>query len=335
MENLVLVTGGTGFIGGFLVQALIGGGRRVRCLVRTTSDTRFLKSLNVELVYGDLLDKGSLKAAVKGVGVIYHLAAKVRPDKVISRRDRFKEPYYDVNVTGTKNLVEASWSEGVTTFICFSSIVAVGTGSHIDESTACRPVTVYGQSKLAAEEYVLKIFKSEGFPAIVVRPGQIYGPRCMGMLMLYRLIKHGLFMTIGNGSNKIPVCYVTDLVKGALLAEQKGRPGEIYFIGGHPCTFREFAQAISDSISGKFGRLYFPKALMDIAIALKEAGERVFNIKLCPFKMDISKGGIKSLCSDCFGSIDKAGRELGYVPDVNLQDGMRQAAAWYKDNHLI
>lgn len=335
MEENVLVTGGTGFIGSHLVEALVRTGRRVKCLVRNSSNTTFLEKIGVDLIPGDLMDRTSLDKAVHGVDTIYHLAAQVRPLVSLSRLSDYNRLYTSVNLDGTKNLVKACLVSGIKKFIYFSSIAAMGVGEDMTEDMPCQPVTLYGKSKKEAEDYVLSLVRREHFPAIVIRPGQIYGPRCIGMLTLFKLIKHNIFFTVGDGNNKITLCYVDDLVSATLSAEEKGVTGEIYFIGGENCTFRGFVLAIADELGVRIRRGFFPKGVFKAGVNLKERAESLLNLKWCPFRMDISSGGIKSITSSCCGSMKKATKELGYVPRTRSREGIYFAAQWYKENGLI
>jgi len=335
MKKLTLVTGGTGFIGSHLVEALVDRGERLRCLVRKTSNIAHLKKLGVELVCGDLLDKESLKSAVKNVSVIYHLAAQVRPHKIISRLRELSNTYQEVNVGGTKNLVEASSAEDISKFIYFSSIAAVGTGVNLTEASPCQPITDYGKSKFESEKYILSLVRTKNFPALIIRPGQVYGPRCLAMYTFFKLIKYGIFLTIGNGANWIPVCYVNDLINGTLLAEKRGKIGDIYFIFEKVYMFREYVQTIAQAVGGRLSRLYFPKSIAYLSALFKEACESIFRFKIYPFHMDLSKGGVLSISTSWLGSIEKARIELGYNPIVDLGKGIELTVKWYRNVGLL
>lgn len=335
MNNITLVTGATGFIGSHLTDALVARGETVRCLVRSTSDVRYLKTLGVELVYGDLRDEASLIAAVKGVSTVYHLAAQVRPHKPVIRRGELNDLYTQVNATGTGNIARAASAQGVSKFIHFSSIAVVGEGLGISESSPCSPITDYGRSKLQAEEIVISLVKNKNLPATIIRPGQIYGPRCLAMRMFFKLVKCGLFLTIGRGDNYVPLCYVDDLIAGALLVEEKGRIGETYLIFEKPYTFRQFIQAIAQATGGSCRKVYFPRNIAYAGVCLKELCESIFRLRICPFCMDIGRKGIIAISATCSGSIDKAKTELGYYPSTDLGKGTVLTANWYKDKGLL
>lgn len=335
MNGITLVTGGTGFIGSHLVESLIQEGRHVRCLVRKTSDLTHLKRLGAEIYFGDLLDEESLKRVAKNVNVVYHLAAQVRPHKAITRRGELLELYKRVNFLGTKYLVDACFSEGVSKFIFFSTIAVLGIGSNMKEETPGLPITDYGKSKLACESYILTLCRNNNFPGLIIRPGQIYGPRCLAMIPLFKLIKHGIFVTIGNGANWIPACYVDDLIRGAFLVEERGKLGSTYFIFEKCYRFREYAEIIAGVTEGYLSKLYCPKSLAYAVVNFKEAIEKAVHLKICPFCMDLGKSGIISFSSNWFGNIDKARTELGYAPIIDLKKGIELTANWYKNACLL
>lgn len=334
MEGITLVTGGTGFIGGHLVETLVDTGRKVRCLIRKNSDIAFLEKLGVELICGDLLDKESLKRAVRDVDTIYHLAAQARFPKVISKFGELSDSYQRVNVLGTKNLVEASLAQKISRFIYFSSISAVGAGLNLTEDSPCHPNTDYGKSKLEAEKYLLTLYRKNNFPAVIIRPGLIYGPRSLAMPLFFNLIKHGFFPTFGNGFNWIPLCYVSDLIRGVLLAEEKAKAGDAYFIFEKVYMFKECVQTIAKILGRKLGQLYFPKSVLYAGVFLKGLFENTFRFKIHPFRIDLDKI-IALISTSWFGSIDKAKVELGYFPEIDLNQGMKLTIKWYKDAGLL
>jgi dihydroflavonol-4-reductase len=149
--KITLLTGATGFIGGHLAKRLVASGEKIRCLVTKTSNVEQLKKLEVELVFGDLLDNDSLINSLNDVEVVYHLAAQTRPHRVISTEGGFRDSYRKTNVEGTANLVDASVAKGVRKFVYFSSIAAAGIGEDLTEDMPCRPNSEYGLSKKLAE----------------------------------------------------------------------------------------------------------------------------------------------------------------------------------------
>lgn len=334
MNNATLVTGGSGFIGSHLVSALLSKANRPRCLVRKKDDIAYLKSLGVELVFGDLLDKASLKEAVRGVDTIYHLAAKVRPLNLFERVKGNSNIYLETNLQGTKNLVEVCQAEKIRRFIYFSSIAAVGPGTVLTEDSVPHPVTDYGKSKLEAEKHLLQLFKSSGFPVMIIRPGMTYGPGGKAILILSRFIKTGFFPFIGDGLNLMPVCYVDDLVRATLLVAENGKAGEIYFVIENSYMIRELIEIIARAINKKFLSLYVPKNIAFGGVLIKGLCEKMLGLKFSPFFIDLSKEAVLSCVSDWTYN-GKIRNELGYLPSVNLEKGIDLTVKWYRENGLI
>jgi nucleoside-diphosphate-sugar epimerase len=241
-----LVTGATGFIGRHLVKALHKQGRALKCLVRKTSQTSFLEQLDVELVYGDLEDKDSLKKALQGTDIIYHAAGEVFALNT--------ENYYKVNVSGVQNLLEACSNGSVRKFIHFSSSSATGPNPVRDipvtENSPCCPITPYGKSKLEGEKIIRELSKQYNVPIVIIRPPLVYGPKLSKssrVLMFLELISKGLFRIIGDGYNLLSLCYIDNLIYGVMLAEKEQRAeGETYFLAdARPYTINEIAETIA------------------------------------------------------------------------------------------
>ena len=334
-SGVVLVTGATGFIGSHLVDFLNKQNRAVRCLVRTTSDITFLKQLKVKIVYGDLLDKESLRKAVSGVEIVYHLAAMVRPHKVFSKKGELERLYETVNAQGTQNIASACLKEGVAKFIHISSISAVGVGEDLTESSICKPVTAYGKSKLLSEEIIINLVESKNFPAVIIRPGQIYGERAYGMLNFFKLIKKDLLCIIGDGTNFLPVCYVADLVEGLYLAEDKASPGALYFIFEDNYTFKEYVKTIAQVLGNSWSEKYLPQKLAITCAKIKEIAESLIRLKICPFRMDLGVSGMKVASVSWQGSTEKAKKELGFKARTSLEKGMMLTLDWFTKNSLL
>lgn len=220
----VLLTGGTGFIGSHLVEALTGD---VVCLVRKQSDTAHLEKIGVELVYGDLKDPESLKNASKDVDVVYHLGAYYTFHGVWDK-------FYKTNVLGTEHLVEAC--ENIDQFIYCSTTEVVGPVTVVpaSETHPLNPVYDYGKSKLMAEKFLLKEIE-KGFPATILRPVGVYGPRCVNDVSYYfmvHLARNSLLtkFVAGSGDTLVDFVFVKDVVQGFVKAKTKKAVGETYFI---------------------------------------------------------------------------------------------------------
>lgn len=332
MKDIAFVTGSTGFIGSHLVDALVARGDNVRCLVRKTSDVGHLKKLRVDIVYGDLLNKQSLKKAVRGIKTVYHLAAKVRPSRTI---ENFSNIYQRVNVIGTMNLAEVCFINGIQKFIYFSSIAATGPGEVLNEDSLPKPITEYGKSKFETEKFLLHHFSYRKFPVLIIRPGQIYGPRNLSMLILFRLIKKGILPIFGRGDNLIPLCYIDNLIKGTLLAEKNGRIGEIYFIIDGHYSIKEFTQLIAETMGVHLAHLFIPKNIAYAIVNLKEKLENIFRFRIYPFHMDLGINNVITASTNWVCCNNKIKEELLYEPAVDLKEGITGTVKWYTTEGLI
>ncbi len=219
----VLVTGASGFIGGHLVEFLVKNGYKVRCFVRQTSNIDILKNLPVEIYFGDVLNKSSLKKAVKDIDYVIHLSGAIKA--------KDNKTYWLVNYQGTKNILEAVLEEnpGIKKFVFISSQAVAGANKDLKplkEEDPPNPISHYGKSKLKAENLVKKISKK--IPTVILRPSLVYGPRDKETLIYFRLFKFGLK---ANLDRYFSACYIEDFVKVCLLALEKEVPsGSIYFI---------------------------------------------------------------------------------------------------------
>jgi nucleoside-diphosphate-sugar epimerase len=320
----ILVTGATGFIGSHLLKTLCEKDMEVRCLVRSNSKVEPLKRKRLELVYGDLLKKDSLRNAIKHVDTIYHLAGEV-----YAAEDR----NYHVNVIGTKNLLEVCLSDNIKKFIYVSSIAAVGpnTSRNVvwDENSPCNPISAYGRSKHEAEKLLLETFRIHTLPVAIIRPPIVYGPGVSissRVFMFLNFIQRGLYRTIGDGKNLISLCYVDNLIHGILLAgEKQDTAGEIYFIADErPYTINEIAEAIAREEGVRLPSSHIPIWLADLMAVLLSVPSKVLG-----FVPPLSFGKIREMKSNWVCDISKAERELGYRPIMTFEQGIKKTVEWY------
>jgi nucleoside-diphosphate-sugar epimerase len=319
-----LVTGANGFIGSFLVDHLLGKGHEVRALVRRTSDTRYLDGKPVEIAFGEVVDFDSLKSAIKGVDVIFHVAGVTVSDE--------EGKFFQVNVGGTKNLLESSIANnpGLKRFVYVSSSAAAGPGVGAErkkEDDPCTPTTPYGKSKLAAEELVDTY--RDRIRITVARPTEVYGPRDDDILKFAKPILKGVKPLICGGQQRISIGYVEDVCQGlALMAESEKAIGEKYFISGDETyTWRE----IMDLIAVIMNKRAVPLLVPAFTLRMAEFGFGAL-CKLTRRPPLISKGKTDELAqANWTVSIDKARRDFGYKPKYSLEEGLRSTLAWYKE----
>jgi len=324
-DEKILVTGGTGFIGSHLVEALVKRGYKVRCLVREKSDVKHLKDLGVELVYGDICDENSLKNAVQGVSVVFHLAG------ILGRWGVPKEVYWDIHVKGTENLLKACIENGVKRIIYCSSAGVLGPIEKppADESYPYNPSNIYEKTKAEAEKAILNC--KEKLEVTVIRPEFVYGPRDMHVLRLFDSIQKGRFFIIGDGESLLHPTYIDDLIQGFLLClENEESIGEIYLITGEtPVKVRDLVAMIAEELGVSPPKIHVPKWLAYMAAILFESASRLFN-----FEPPITLSQVKFFTQHRAFDYSKAKSELGYCP-INLKKGIRKTVSWYRKNGYL
>ena len=330
---ITLVTGAAGFIGSHLSEALVKSGRKVRGLVQKESlNINHIRRAGVEVVYGDILDKESLKSALQGVDTVYHLAAMLKPSKWIYSKAGLSRELDEVNYEGTKLLAELSLGK-IKNFIFCSSIAAAGAGPAIDEACETEPSTEYGQSKRKAERYLLELHK-KGLPLKIIRPGTVYGPRNMNMTAIFKFIDRGFFPSFGKGENSLPFTYIEHLVGAFLLVEEKGNEGEAYFVVEDAVPFRDLARVSAAALGRRLSGFYVPKWLVFGGLFVKDLLETLLPVRLFPLCMDIRFSNARIATGDWICSNKKI-KELGYKPSFTFADSVGRTARWYKENGLL
>jgi len=319
----VLVTGGNGFIGSHLVEELLKRGNEVHCLVRKTSDLRFLSSLKVTLVYGTLTQKSILNKVVAEKDYIYHLSGL--------KRARKKEPYYEVNHIGTQNLIDACarYNPHVRKFVFVSSLAACGPspdGHPINEEEECVPITCYGKSKLLGEQAVLKW--KDNISVVIVRPPVVYGPRDRDLLSYFRWINRGISLIIGKGKGCLSLCYVKDLVSGILMAgEHAASSSQVYFIADDQTfSWNAVSACIARCIGKRVLTIHLSKPMISSLSFLME-GISFFTRK--PVVLNREKI-LEASQPYWVCDVSKAKSELGFKPAFTLRNGIRATVGWYR-----
>ena len=318
----VLVTGSNGFIGSALTEKLVQT-HDVRCLIRKTSDTRWIQDLDVEFVYGDLRDPASLVSAVKQVDVIYHTGGITKGRK--------EEDYMQGNYQTTVNLLQTSLQHAPDhqKIILVSSQAAGGPavdGHARSESDPAEPVSRYGRSKLSAEQALLQQSERQ---AVVIRPPSVYGPRDSDFFVMFRQIKRGLVPIAGLGRQTLSLVYISDLVDGILKAAQcENADHQVYYICGDGVyTWKELVKAMQNSMNRLALRVYVPKFLINAVAWISEANA-IITEKPALLNRDKIREMNQSawVCSN-----EKAKQQLGFKPQIDIQEGFQRTVEWYKN----
>lgn len=323
----VLVTGGTGFIGSHLVEALLGRGERVRCLVRSPRKLRWLAGLDVDIVTGDCTRPETLGPAVAGVDRVIHLAGTTFAPT--------EAAFFDYNAAGTRNLLEACVaSGGVGRFVMVSSQAAAGPGTRTRparETDEPRPLTAYGRSKLAAEKHCLDV--AGRLSVGILRPSAVYGPRDTAFLPYFRLVKRGFLIELGTGKREISLCYVNDLVAGIVgVADSHLESGSVYFIAdSKPYSWDYVEELLCAEWGVKGRRIVVPGLVLKTAGVIGQAYGALTR-KAVP----INRARAAELLEKnwvCDSSA--AQRDLGLSSGTNLENGLHMAVRWYEQNNWL
>jgi nucleoside-diphosphate-sugar epimerase len=332
-NDLILITGATGLVGSHVAEQARKRGHQVRAIVRQPSQCSDLKSWGVELVEGDMTNRDSLINAAKGATVIVHCAAKVGDWGPT-------DDYRAVNVEGLRYLLEAAESSGsLKRFVHISSLGVYPACDHFgtDEFTPVSMTGIdgYTLTKVEAENLVRDHIRDHRLPAVILRPGFIYGPRDRTILpkVLARL-KSGGFKFLGDGRQLLNNIYVGNLVTAIFLAMEKDDVvGELFNItDGRLVSRREFIGTICEAAGLPTPTKCVPLPVAKTLAKLMEAVYRLLGKQEAPL---LSSARIKFLGLNLDYSIEKAKRQLGYNPPTDFSDAMRASVAWCREEGLI
>jgi len=319
----VLVTGGTGFIGGHLVVRLVKDGDEVRVLDLPGKDTSFLDGMPVTLVQGSACEPDSVAKAVEGVDTVFHLAS------IITEGKAPEEHYREVNVGSTMRVLDACEQMGVRRFVLTSSINVHPPiwKEPLDESSPTGPDEILGHSKLEAEALVRDRCARSNIPFTILRPTRVYGPRDRSLLKLFRMIARGRFLMIGDGKRLMQPVYVSDLVEALVRASRTmAAENETFLVAGPaPLTKWEFCEAVAASVGRKLRHLWFPES---VATPVAKYAEELF--RLIEREPPISRRRIRFFLTSQVCNTDKARRVLGFTPAVSAAEGTRVTSDWYR-----
>lgn len=322
----VLVTGATGLLGSHLTDLLVARGERPRVLVRPGDSINGLMDPNVEVCWGDMTDRASLEAAVRGVDRVLHCAARTGPRGL-------EAEYKSTNVLGLKMLVDAALASGVQRFVHVSSITVHGNdvGGTVDETAPLRAdANPYSRSKVAGERLLEGMIRDMNAPVTIVRPGWIYGPRDTASFGRFAaLIQQGQMILIGSGQNHIPLIYVHDAARGVLLASEAAQAvGRSYLlVNDEPVTQRDYLNAIAAELGAPPPRRHIPYRLAVTLGAAAEIGTRLARRQQPP---PLTRFGVQLLGGENRFIISRAKHELGFSPEVNLTEGVKRGAEWFR-----
>lgn len=332
MNPRILITGASGFIGSFIVEEALRRGFETWAAVRKTSSREFLQDKRIHFIELNLSSESALHEQLKDVQFDYvvHAAGVTKC--------LHKEDFYRINTEGTKNLVRAltDLQMPLKRFVYISSLSIMGAireqqpYREIRERDKAQPNTEYGKSKLEAEKW---LDKQTGLPYIILRPTGVYGPRERDYFMMAKSIQAHTDFAVGFQQQDITFVYVTDVVQAVFLALEKGETGRRYFLSdGEVYQSSTFSDLIRRELGNPWWiRITAPLWLLRI-------------ITFCGEYAGHLTGKVTALNNDKYNimkqrnwrcDIQPARQELGYEPQVKLEEGVKRSIAWYRKNKWL
>lgn len=326
--SLALVTGATGFVGANLVEALNQRGWRVRALHRRTSSLRALDGLTYESALGDILDPDSLRAAMDGVEVVFHVAASA--DYWRNNADQMMR----INVEGTRNVLQAALERSVRRVVYTSSCASLGLppfGQSLDERAQFNLLPrafLYGYSKHLAEQEC-QAFIAKGLDVVIVNPAVIFGPRDVnllsGSLVIETKRRGGLPFTPPGG---VSVIDVGDVCAGQIAAAERGRAGERYILTSENLWYADLIGMICEVVGAPKPKVKLPGWALRLAGAAAEALRRI------GIRTPLSPEQLRFTAETLWFDNSKARRELGFAPRP-AREAIQRTYDWYRVNGMV
>ncbi|MCX7861533.1 MAG: NAD(P)-dependent oxidoreductase [Bacteroidales bacterium] len=333
MKNAI-ITGASGFVGSHIVEACLQNNIKPFAAIRKTSNTKYLQHPDIQILYLNLNHKDELKEQLNQflhqhghIDYIIHNAGITKAKKLTD--------FYEHNYQTTVNLVDAilELNIPIKKFIYISSLAAWGAGNPttlepVKNSDTPNPKTIYGRSKLLADEYI----QSKNLPWIIFRPTGIYGPRDIDYLEFFKTIQKGIEPYIGFKKQYLTFIYVKDLARLICLALSSNIVQKSYFVSdGNVYTSEEFARITKTILNKKTIPIRIPLILLKII---------VFIIELCykPFGrtpvLNKDKYYILSALNwKC--DIEPTLQDFNFIPQYNLTTGVKETIEWYKQHQWL
>ncbi|MEX0662006.1 MAG: NAD(P)-dependent oxidoreductase [Balneolaceae bacterium] len=320
------VTGGTGFIGSHLVDALIAHNSfdEIRCLVR--NQEKWLEGSDYVKIKGDLHSINVIKEALDGVDIIFHLAGVVKAQT--------QQEYDYANVEATENIIRLAEKTGIKKIVILSSLAAAGPsdGHPKKESDSMKPISKYGESKKRMEKMIHRIAPID-MSITILRPPAVYGPREDQIFTLFKMMSKGFTPIVGNGFEpKLSIVYVQDVIQGIIKSSEQSKTGvHTYYISGDRITNWNEIKDISSTVLGKSSMSIKlkPEWVKKIA-GVVETTASFFGTYPVINREKANEMVLEWTCSN-----EKAEKELNYIPDYSLEEGISRTLRWYKKHQWL
>ncbi len=322
--STVFVTGGSGFIGGRLIERLVSDGHSVRGLARSEQAAGRIRERGGEPVSGDLSDVDAMRTGAAGCELAFHAAAKLgdwgRP-----------EDFERGNVDGTRNALTACAGAGVRRFVHVGTEAALLAGQplvEVDETAPLRPDSpaLYSSTKAKAEQLVVAANRNDGFETVVVRPRFVWGPGDTTLLpTMTEMVRSGRWAWIGGGHHRTSTTHVDNTVEGLVLGAARGRPGNAYFVtDGDPAVFREFVSELLGTQGVEPPTRTLPAPVAGAVATVSETAWRMLPL---PGRPPLTRFAYWVSSQECTIRIDKARDQLGYSPVKTRDAGLAELRA--------
>lgn len=330
MQN-ILITGGTGFIGSRLAQRCLNEGFSVRVFAKTRTPSEeknasTLRDSGVDFVEGSITDRGALDKACRGIDTVFHLAAAQHEAEMP------RQYFHDVNVTGTRNVLEAATAAGVTRFVHGSTIGVYGepNGKPVTEESPLAPDNVYGETKLEAEHVVREF--TDRLAVTVVRISETYGPGDLRLLKVFKGVQHHRFVRIGPGRNLHHPIYIEDLLNGLLLCAQhpKGVNSTFVLAGPAAITTDQMIDEISRAVHVRPTFLRVPLAPLIVGAIVCEK-----SLPPLGMKPPIHRRRMNFFTKSFRFALIDAVHTIAFHPTYGFAEGARLTAEWYNSMGLL
>lgn len=326
------VTGANGFIGSNLVKGLVSRGYEVSGLVLYRTSIKSIEKTGCKIIYGDIRRVSDFENHLDRIDVVFHLAAKV------SDWGSWKD-FYEINVASSKSLIEACVRKGVKRFVFISSLAVHKPKGYENGDESCARDNrnfPYALSKIMVEEFLEECYEKGRIETTIIRPGVFpFGPEDMtSFYKIAKAMEKGFFGYVNGGRSLLCTAYVENFVDGIILAGEKDEArGKIYVIGDNTkITWKELIEIFARHLKISPPKISLPYSLVKVIALSMEGVFKALSISSSP---PLTNYRVSLVAKDFFFSSEKAVRELGYIPRVSIDEGVKRTVEWYMEKKKV